>query len=252
MPQFPRFTSGSVGRLTFDVVNDLFARVESLEASMRETRTGVSQIGSRILLLKVLATRTSQSVSGCVEASWEEVSSSPCGGVSLPNARTSTKDTDQYFYPLYGRSLVQGTVVPAFPHYESDGRLVYRAIEATASGFNPFFVRITGNAPMPPAADGKVYRWKYTWRESIFTGAPPPSINQNWYDKPNGRNSDDGNYAYNSLEQDGIVGLGGSGPSSAQEFPAPIANNVVVAILTGWPVGFPIFSAGPGMSVNCV
>jgi hypothetical protein len=165
MPQFPRFTSGSVGRLTFDVVNDLFARVESLEASMRETRTGVSQIGSRILMLKVGQTRQNQSDPACTEAAWEEVSSKPCGGIALPNARTSTKDNDPFFYPLYGRSIVANMVVPAFAHYDGDGKLVYRAIEASASAERGIsFAKVISSNSIGPG------RWKYSVQPQTWTG----------------------------------------------------------------------------------
>jgi len=255
MPQFPRFTSGSVGRLTFDVVNDLFARVESLEASRKENRTGTEQLGYPIMLAKVLEVRAAQDGSGCLEAKWVEQASSPCTGADMATGgRRSGTDADPWANAVYGNSLSVGQTVAIFANYSTTGGLVYRAIESSASS-ETFPALITGRSEWPAYTDGKVYRWKYIWVEATFSSPSPSGPNLEWMACAGGRNSGGFPSAFNTFERDGIIGIGGGVPASARLSPAPVSIGTVV-MLSRIPCqsgggGFWAFSAGPVVSVSC-
>lgn len=254
MPKFPRFTSGTFGRLDFATMNDLFDRVEQLEASLRMQDAASRHNLSELVLCNVTAIISSSG--SCKQAKWTEYTyaSDVCAAPKTGGSRGSTGPGGDSDYPLVGEDLVVGQTYLAHAAYNEDGKLIYKQIKTGGSTVGDFFfARITG-AEAYPAYNDVVYRWKYSWTEVYYT-LQTPGVNFVWLDVPNGRNSSiqsTGRYATNTLEQDGIVGVGGSGPSAAQESPARIANGQVV-ILFFPPVNFSAyFSAGPGLNVNCI
>jgi hypothetical protein len=255
MGKFPRFTSGSVGRLDYATMNDLFDRIESLEAVVAQASGGVKQRASEIVTCEV--TGIQSTTGGCSIASWIEkgppATGSACAFTGTQGSRSSIGPSGDFDYPLIGENLVAGQVYTAYATYRSDGKLIYRKLETGSAGVDVWLARITGGLPMPPFTDGKVYRWKYSWREVIFQGVgPPTSTDLDYVDKPNGRVGDgvQNSLAWNTLERNGMVGVGGG--STAQEGPAKISDGIVV-LMHKFPDAFWVhFNAGPGLNVTCI
>jgi len=241
MPQFPRFTSGSVGRLTFDVVNDLFARVESLEASRKENRTGTEQLGYPIMLAKVLEVRAAQGVADCLEAKWVEQASSPCGGVDMDvGGRRSGTEADPWEFPIYGNGLEVGQIVAIFANYAADGRLFYRTVGGSAGG-GGVAARIKSAAVITANV-----AWRYEvelveWNGSSWQLTDPQTILQ----AVNGCESmPDPTYPTTAT-----FGVGFVPPAGLQQLVRlPIRNGIVVSI-SG--TASPFFAVPNGYLVTC-
>ena len=179
MPKFPRFTSGTFGRLDFATMNDLFDRVEQLESSIARQRGGMPQRQSEVVLCHVLAvTSIGQN---CMRATWTAAvpsTSVPCDTtLSSYPSRSSTGPGGTSDYPLYGKNLAVGQSYLAHSVYLDDGSLIYRAIEGGVGGANVIAGKVTDSV-----AGGIPGRWIYTMEQVVlnpqggFVSASPPFI----------------------------------------------------------------------------
>jgi hypothetical protein len=255
MPKFPRFTSGTFGRLDFATMNDLFERVEQLEAALQRQQTTRQRMSEIVLCY---CTEIVSTVGGCVKAKWVEASpkqDSPCESAEDANLSRSSSGqlgTDQY--PLYGKNLVVGKVYLAHPSYLPDGSLIYRQIETGAAGPEWYPAEILGAQSLGQSTDGIVYRWKYAFREMYLADDEnAPGFRLEFLPVFGGRTSVVGaniyaSPAYNTLERDGYIGLGGTAPN-IEETPTAIKNGRIVLIKDA---GDRIFSAGPATDVRCL
>jgi hypothetical protein len=165
MPKFPRFTSGTFGRLDFATMNDLFDRVEQLESSLARQRGGMPQRQSEVVLCHVSAvTSIGQN---CMKAEWTAAvpsTSVPCDTtLSTYPSRSSTGPGGTSDYPLYGKNLAVGQSYLAHSVYLDDGSLIYRAIEGGVGGANVIAGKVTGSV-----TGGIGGRWIYTMEKVVL------------------------------------------------------------------------------------
>lgn len=162
---FPKFTSGRSGRLTFDVLNELFDRVEALEKNGERSPWSISAprdaffakvgVGSAVNTDQFSFTEVCRdlSVQGTAldPAAWTSVT----GGRSSVGIDKTTGATTLFAYPLVGAGLVQDTIVTAVATADTTGNVVYIPVQ-TAVG-NTFPAQIVSNAVITANL-----RWKYT------------------------------------------------------------------------------------------
>lgn len=118
---FPRFNSGSFGNLTFKVMNELFSRVEALEAKQSPLPKPV--IDNRPFLAELKAQQPG------FPGVWEfiEVAPTPAWTETNPQykevrgGRQSSNDTDKYAYPALGEGFVAGDYALLVPGNREDG-----------------------------------------------------------------------------------------------------------------------------------
>jgi hypothetical protein len=249
MPKFPRFTSGTFGRLDFATMNDLFDRVEQLESSILSGR-GNKQLPETDVLLVRARTLIDESA-GIQHWSWEEAIVDPSDAIQGVGNRayTGVAFDDNI---LVGKNLVEDQTYFAKALYDQTGRLFYRAFEAGSGSGDLFFpAEITAVTPREPHSDGKVYRFFYNFREMEYaSGSTPPAI-INWRVRDGGINNGF-LLAVNTLERDGFLGVGGSAPN-IEESPTHIRVGTIVLMgrLANTPP-FYYFSAGPATNVRCL
>lgn len=166
MPKFPRFTSGTFGRLDFATMNDMFDRIEQLEAKMSQAPVNQTSKNMPVFLAKI--TQTIPIANNCVKAAFYEVEyQSPCGlTVQTKGGRTSWI-RDPYDYPIIGKSINGGDVIPVMPTYMTDGQLIY--IPVGLQSVTPSF---GGVRPMMIVGATNIRRgmWEYTCEEAVFNG----------------------------------------------------------------------------------
>jgi hypothetical protein len=153
--QLPRFTSGEVGRLTFAHLNDLFARLEALEAAARNP-LGVAGTRGRVVTARV----TQQSSPGVYR--WVEVERNGNAWTDKPDG-LSSKDgatpPNEDAFPIIGAILEPAPIpIVISPQYKQDGSLFYSPTAPGAEGFA--FYKVTNFANLEL---GK--RWTYTLKK---------------------------------------------------------------------------------------
>jgi len=253
MPKFPRFTSGTFGRLDFATMNDLFDRVEQLEVALGLGGKKRKPVESELLVVRPL--ERFNTFSGGVE-NWtfqECIETTRLGATMLDQGvRSSTGPNGDQDYPLVGINLEGNKYYLAVALYDPDGKLFYRVVQEGGAGGDTFFpAEITGKFAQAPYSDGRVYRWSYSFREMEIGDEPNPPFNLNWRVRVGG-NDNAFNRAFNTLERDGQIGIGGSAPN-IEETPTSIAVGTIV--LMGKLVAHPpfyYFSAGPATNVRCL
>jgi hypothetical protein len=166
MPKFPRFTSGTFGRLDFATMNDLFDRVEQLESSLTRQRGAMPQRQSEVVLCYVLS--VSSVSASCMKATWTAAvpnTTVPCDtNTTAYPSRSSTGPGGSSDYPLYGKNLAVGQSYLAHSVYLDDGSLIYRAIEGGVGGANVIAGKVTGSV-----TGGIPGRWIYTMEKVVLS-----------------------------------------------------------------------------------
>lgn len=130
MPKFPRFTSGTFGRLDFATMNDLFDRVEQLEVAL-----GVRSGNRRQQETELVIAQPTQlmSTSGSIQTwRWKEVIVDESYSIVDEGTRSSTGPSSSDEYPLVGKGLTQDQPCLAKAMYDETGKLFYRAIDEAA------------------------------------------------------------------------------------------------------------------------
>jgi hypothetical protein len=228
---FPRFNSGSIGRLTFDTMNQVFDRIEALESDALR-RTAKPEKTRQIFPVRVTGTNAfGQSsfyevhqASAFTAGGWNQLQ----GGVS------SSSNGNDFAYPLRGLYTVNQIVWVSAVNAD-DGTLYYVGIVDTANRPETVIIKSSGSI-----GGG---RWLYTvWR--VFFNPSTALYQDIAIDIP----------AYNGAENrvDGsaLKGVGFMGTSTATYTRNPIANDVVV---TGFmdSDGTFHFSMPNGYTVTC-
>lgn len=228
---FPRFNSGSIGRLSFDTMNQVFDRIEALETDALR-RTTKPEKTRQIFPVRVTGTNTfGQSsfyevhqASAFTSGGWNQLE----GGVS------SSSSGNDFAYPLRGLYTVNQIVWVSAVNAD-DGTLYYVGVVDTSNRPETVMIKSSGSIGAG--------RWLYTvWR--VFFNASTAQYQDIAIDIP----------AYNGAENrvDGsaLKGVGFMGTSTATYTRNPIANDVVV---TGFmdSDGTFHFSMPNGYTVTC-
>lgn len=163
----PRFTSGSIGTLTFAHLNEAFDLLESLTGSPELVQAAKNRVASRLIVAKVLA----KSGTGAAEVgSFEEVSlTTPTSGVyaTVQGGVKSTDGTNAFAAPIVSPVSSVNTIVTLLAHRAANGALCFREVGSQAGG--PKFYRVIANEPLSTAPQRKT--WKYTLEPVKYTGS---------------------------------------------------------------------------------
>jgi hypothetical protein len=152
----PRFTSGSIGTLTFAHLNEAFDLLESLTGSPELVQAAKNRVASRLIVAKVLA----KSGTGAAEVgSFEEVSlTTPTSGTyaTVEGGVKSTDGTNAFAAPIVSPVSAVDTIVTLLAHRAANGALCFREI-GTVKDPSVVMLKILSAAGGPSA-------WTYTAR----------------------------------------------------------------------------------------
>lgn len=248
---FPKFTSGGSGRLTFDVMNELFARVEKLEGKARPGGLELPQM-KHAFFAKVTAQNASPNqhqysfaevcrqnpqtaYSGTLDpAAWTPVN----GGQTSAGVPLAGGTVSSFRYPLIGSGITVGTILPIVASVDEKGNLVYVPIQA-GGGSVSFPARIISSSIITPNS-----RWLYSVKRVIVSGTSFSDAQSN---------------AVNALNGPEIIGdsppsygVGMQPPTNPtpQLIRQPIRNNVIVVVCDDG-AGNLVFSIPNGYKVIC-
>lgn len=248
---FPKFTSGGSGRLTFDVMNELFARVEKLEGNARPGGLELPQM-KHAFFAKVTAQNTGTNAhqfsfaevcrqnpqtayGGTFDpAAWVQVN----GGQTSAGVPLAGGTVSAFRYPLIGSGITVGSILPIVASVDEKGNLVYVPIQAS-SGTVSFPARIVGNSVISANS-----RWLYQIRRVV--------VSANAFSDSQTDTSQALNGAENVTDAPPVFGVGMQPPTSGtlQMIRQPIRNNVVV-VVTDDGAGKLVFSMPNGYRVVC-
>lgn len=171
---FPKFTSGGSGRLTFDVMNELFARVEKLEGKARPGGLELPQM-KHAFFAKVTAQNLSPNqhqfsfaevcrkdpqtaYGGTLDpAAWTPVD----GGQTSVGIPLAGGTVSSFRYPLIGSGITVGTILPIVASVDEKGNLVYVPIQASGGSIS-FPARIVEYQNIEPNKS-----WRYLVRRVV-------------------------------------------------------------------------------------
>lgn len=135
-----RFTRGRLGRLSFDVLNEIFARLDRLEGVPGRPRRVKydPRLIFRAKIIDVRANQGSDSGGFAQEASFDEVVIDGLDpGAVLTGGRTSydnrTTQSDPFHEPIIGNGLTAGSTVFVHPTNTVRGKLRYLVISGAAA-----------------------------------------------------------------------------------------------------------------------
>jgi hypothetical protein len=171
---FPKFTSGGSGRLTFDVMNELFARVEKLEGKARPgglelpkmkhaffARVTAQNTGAnahQFSFAEVCRQNPQTAYSGTLDpAAWTPVN----GGQTSAGVPLAGGTVSSFRYPLIGSGIAVGTILPIVASVDEKGNLVYVPIQA-GGGSVSFPARIVGYQNIEPEKS-----WRYSVKRAV-------------------------------------------------------------------------------------
>lgn len=251
----PRFNSGSLGRLSFEHVNEICDVVERLRPLLTVRPDLFAGDDSPIVFGRI----TFSTSFG--DHKWVEVVPEPKDDRRFatqwqdrPGGRQSfsAADGDKYqpafaIYPFtFAGSATEiirygvGTVCALTQITGADGKAIWLILSGSIEYGT--IAKITGNT----AAPNSDRRWTYQWVEVIPDPANPAS---GWVEKPNGRRSGSlpGDYpaAQNGTEFTGLTGWADA-PATVTRLPIP---NGTIVVMQLSPV--PLFSLTNGLKVEC-
>ena len=155
----PRFIGGSVGRLSFDMLNDAFSRIERLEQRAIARADSAGDKTREVIVAKVVAIDTSTGYRSIMEATQASLS------VVALNAKTSgvrSADGGAFAIPLIGSAAVVGDVVFVIMLIAADGKAFFREIPTGAA----FPAKVISSSQM----NGAPTRWEYTMQKVNIEG----------------------------------------------------------------------------------
>lgn len=153
----PRFTSGSVGKLSFSHLNEAFDRIENVDPTKASAYANVL---GRVILARI----TGQSGTGnATKGSFQEVAVADPAAASLTysvvgGGVTSTVGTDVFGAPIVFPVSATGTVVPVLGHVAQNGKLYFRECSAASASASVRVGRISSASPLGTANT----KWLYT------------------------------------------------------------------------------------------
>jgi hypothetical protein len=246
--QLPRFTSGEVGRLTFAHLNDLFARLEALEAAARNPLGGAG-IRGRSITAKI----TGQPAGGVY--TWVEVHRDGEAWVDKPDGLSSKDPSldppdDDKAFPIIG-AITEPYPIPVAitPQYRKDGSLFYSPASPGEGG--AAFYKIISYTTMEPNKS-----WQYTIKKQIVelvSNAPT------WKNDPNSSNVVGLNGAENRTDPpfmtqtNDLYGVGWARPQGGLvQARNPIQPGIIVHAQPISGTGYYGFHAGNGYTTVCL
>ena len=257
----PRFTSGTIGNLSFEHLNELFDTVDRLRARV-DALTGAETTDTQDWM--VARVINGQAATGSLE--WVEVVPDEAdqvgdgirwidreGGATSGNAASQTSYTPAFvirkadFDPdtQTAETLPRDTVVLLRRVRRTDGKRAW--LVANVLTETPVFpARIIGSVQAEPDLGSQVgQRYRYRFWEQTYN-----ADTQRFEDKAGGYQTEyapNEDYAINGAEVSYAAGVGGSGPGSINN--APIKAGVVV--MMSFVNGQPWFSMPNGLDVSC-
>lgn len=164
----PKFTRGRLGRLSFDVINDIIARLDRIEGIPGRPRR-VKYDPRLVFRAKIIDVRSNQAANSggfSQEASFDEVCIDGINpGAVLAGGRTSydnrTTQTDPFHEPIIGDNLTAGSVVFIHPTNTKFGVLRYLVISGAAAG------RVSAPYVINSATDITTNQSQKMWRYSL-------------------------------------------------------------------------------------
>jgi hypothetical protein len=229
--EFPRFTQGNVGAMTFAHVNAVFERIERLEAQagLSSSVKAESRMGR---VINVMVT----SINAQGQVAWKEVARSGAGTwADVAGGATSAQGSNATAIPLIGAGTVAGVVMQAVMRRDSSGAFVYHAMRQES----PEWFIILGSTGTGP-------RWTYTARRARFE-----SVASGWIFDPT---SSDivtmFNAAENPVDTATEKGLGTIVPNGTTLVRRPIKTTSVVPAFRD-SLGLLCFFAPNGYQVTC-
>lgn len=240
---FRRFTSGSAGELSFDILNDVFSRIEALEGdgTIGSSRT----VGEEPLLLARLG------VPGAFnQYAFQEVALAP-GNQSFPTMQGGINSgllpNDIYTraaIPLDDAVYEVGDIVLLTPFRKTDGTDYYAILRPVGSRVRPYMVMSSRPAIGSPSGS---LRWVYTVARAT-ANLNTQSDELLW------STADAQSNAVNAAEAaddgQGFIGQGTRLPSGATAVRQPIRNGTIV-LCTDTGGNALVFSMPNGYEVNC-
>lgn len=244
--QFPRFTDGQVGRLTFAHLNDLFARVEALEGAALPGASSRGRI-DRLIPCKV----TGQPEGGVY--SWVEVERQGTAWVDKPDGLSSTDPSqsppDTKAFPILG-SIAEPFPIPTFimPQYRQDGTLVYLPTAPGAVGSAPYKI-----VSFTTLEVGKSWQYGLKRQKIVVNAGVPDFQNDDNFATVIGLNGaeDRTDPPYGSASND-LYGVGWARPPQGTVVQRnPIQIGIIVQAVPVSGSNFYSFSIGNGYSTAC-
>lgn len=156
---FPKFNSGSIGRLGFETMNDVFARIEKLEQKTSSIDQATTTRG--IFLARITETNAN-GYAAFVEVNFGNFPSQI--PEDMTGGKTSTNGSNTFAYPAIGSSFSVGQIVTLIPTYTKDGKLVYKNLPESVESFP---AKIISSSVI--VADKQ---WKYTVQKASINQLP--------------------------------------------------------------------------------
>lgn len=254
----PRFNSGSVGRLSFEHLNELFETVERLKTLLPNSKArGIDET----IVVRITGSTTAGA------HTWAEVmprAAATSGATFLWEERDggakSGAATDPNYDPAFlienfawnGTSpqpsrVPNDSVVVMRKLRRKDGKNAWVILNSIGAG-TTFAAKITGSSLTAPTAGcgtGTVQGWLYDWGEVYRTSAGV----MEW--TSGGRSSGSLGKARNGAERDCVSGVGGPPPAGVSETNQAIANGTVVSMALD-ANGKPFFSLTNDRNITCI
>ena len=156
----PRFTSGRVGKLSFQQLNEMFDRLEALELKVDRGDGANTYSGENrklIVLLKLPSKHATLPLFDFTEMILVGIFTSSVSYVVLDGGRTASDGTNQYAYPFVSTTAAVGDLVAAIAVNQRstalpDGGLCYLPVggggSSTSTTFAAKITNATGAAPV--------------------------------------------------------------------------------------------------------
>jgi hypothetical protein len=156
----PRFTSGRVGKLSFQQLNEMFDRLEALELKVDRGDGANTYNGENrklIVLLKLTSKHATLPLFDFTEMVLVGISASSVTYVVLDGGRTSSDGANLYAYPFVSTTAAVGDLVAAIAVNQRstvlpDGGLCYLPVggSATPSTSTTFAAKVTASSGTAP------------------------------------------------------------------------------------------------------
>ena len=156
----PRFTSGRVGKLSFQQLNEMFDRLEALELKVDRGDGANTYSGENrklIVLLKLTSKHATLPLFNFTEMTLAGIFTSSVTYVVLDGGRTASDGTNLYAYPFVSTTAAVGDLVAAIAVNQRstvlpDGGLCYLPVGGGGSSTSTTFAaKVTGSSGTAPA-----------------------------------------------------------------------------------------------------
>jgi hypothetical protein len=231
---FPKFSSGSIGRLGFETMNDVFARIERLE---QRTQMFDPSVTTRVIFMAQITGVDASGSGSFTEVNFGDFPSQV--PELMTNGKTSSDGTDEFAYPALGANLTAGEIVMLVPVYSKDGKLVHKV------------VRDSVNSSFPAVVQGASVlnvnrQWKYTVKKVTISELPAQAYVGTYGNSFSAYNGPEWN-----TDGAGIYGVGMETSSTTATFIRKPIKTGTVVVCTVDLNGVAVFSIPNGYRVNC-